>query len=623
MVTDADGHYCFSGLFTGDYTLTETLQDGWKQTLAPDGVSITSSGQEIDNVNFGNFKLGEICGVKFNDLNGNGKKDDGEPGLAGWTITLTPGGATMVTDADGHYCFSGLFTGDYTLTETLQDGWKQTLAPDGVSITSSGQEIDNVNFGNFKLGEICGVKFNDLNGNGKKDDGEPGLAGWTITLTPGGATMVTDADGHYCFSGLFTGDYTLTETLQDGWKQTLAPDGVSITSSGQEIDDVNFGNFKLGEICGVKFNDLNGNGKKDDGEPGLAGWTITLTPGGATMVTDADGHYCFSGLFTGDYTLTETLQDGWKQTLAPDGVSITSSGQEIDNVNFGNFKLGEICGVKFNDLNGNGKKDDGEPGLAGWTITLTPGGATMVTDADGHYCFEGLFTGDYTLTETLQDGWKQTLAPDGVSITSSGQEIDNVNFGNFKLGEICGVKFNDLNGNGKKDDGEPGLAGWTITLTPGGATMVTDADGHYCFSGLFTGDYTLTETLQDGWKQTLAPDGVSITSSGQEIDNVNFGNFKLGEICGVKFNDLNGNGKKGRWRTRLSGLDHHPDSWRRPPWSRMPMATIASPGSSPGGLHADRNLTGRLEADPGAGWGEHHHQRAGDRRCELRQLQAG
>ena len=149
-------------------------------------------------MNFGNFKLGEICGVKFNDLNGNGKKDDGEPGLAGWTITLTPGGATMVTDADGHYCFSGLFTGDYTLTETLQDGWKQTLAPDGVSITSSGQEIDNVNFGNFKLGEICGVKFNDLNGNGKKDDGEPGLAGWTITLTPGGATMVTDADGHYC-----------------------------------------------------------------------------------------------------------------------------------------------------------------------------------------------------------------------------------------------------------------------------------------------------------------------------------------------------------------------------------------------------------------------------------------
>ena len=103
-----------------------------------------------------------------------------------------------------------------------------------------------------------------------------------------------------------------------------------------------------------------------------------------------------------------------------------------------------------------------------------------------------------------------------------------MNFGNFKLGEICGVKFNDLNGNGKKDDGEPGLAGWTITLTPGGATMVTDADGHYCFSGLFTGDYTLTETLQDGWK-----------------------------------------------------------------------------------------------ADPGAGWGEHHQQRAGDRQCELRQLQAG
>ena len=31
-------------------------------------------------------------------------------------------------------------------------------------------------------------------------------------------------------------------------------------------------------------------------------------------------------------------------------------------------------------------------------------------------------------------------------------------------GEISGLKFNDLNGNGTKDTGEPGLAGWTIVL---------------------------------------------------------------------------------------------------------------------------------------------------------------
>ena len=214
-------------------------------------------------------------------------------------------------------------------------------------------------------------------------------------------------------------------------------------------------------------------------------------------------------------------------------------------MNFGNFKLGEICGVKFNDLDGDGVKDEGEPGLAGWKIKLSTG-AIAITDANGNYSFNNLFTGNYTLTETMQSGWKQTLQPDPVNITTSGQVVDNVNFGNFKLGKICGMKFNDLNGNGKKDDGEPGLPGWRIKLSTG-SVVYTDANGNYSFSNLFKGEYTLTETMQVGWKQTLQPEPVSLTTSGQVITDVNFGNFKLGKICGMKFNDLNGNGVKGSW----------------------------------------------------------------------------
>lgn len=189
------------------------------------------------------------------------------------SITLSTG-ATAYTDADGNYCFVNLFTGDYTLTETLQPGWKQTLQPNPVSITTSGQVITDVNFGNFQLGKICGMKFDDLNGNGVKDAGEPGLSGWRIVLSTG-AVVFTDADGNYCFANLDKGNYTLSETLQVGWKQTLQPGQVSITSSGQVITDVNFGNFKLGKICGLKFEDMNGNGAKDAGEPTLSGWWIT------------------------------------------------------------------------------------------------------------------------------------------------------------------------------------------------------------------------------------------------------------------------------------------------------------------------------------------------------------
>ena len=71
------------------------------------------------------------------------------------------------------------------------------------------------------------------------------------------------------------------------------------------------------------------------------------------------------------------------------------------------------------------------------------------------------------------------------------------------------MKFDDLNGNGVKDPGEPGLPGWKIKLSAGGVVVTTDADGNYCFSNLFTGDYNLTEIIQPGWKQTLQPDTVS------------------------------------------------------------------------------------------------------------------
>jgi hypothetical protein len=95
-------------------------------------------------------------------------------------------------------------------------------------------------------------------------------------------------------------------------------------------------------------------------------------------------------------------------------------------------------------------------------------------------------------------------------------------------GEIHGMKFNDLNHNGVKDSGEPGLPGWTITLTgPSNQTAVTDNTGSYWFTGLPAGTYTLCEITQPGWVQTTPATGciTYAVSNGQIIQNVNFGNW--------------------------------------------------------------------------------------------------
>ena len=85
----------------------------------------------------------------------------------------------------------------------------------------------------------------------------------------------------------------------------------------------------------------------------------------------------------------------------------------------------EIHGQKWSDLDGNGERDAGEPGLNGWEIQLFDGPLLVATqttadidvDANGTinpeterglYRFQGLTPGVYTVVESEQPGWAQT-----------------------------------------------------------------------------------------------------------------------------------------------------------------------------------------------------------------------
>ena len=115
------------------------------------------------------------------------------------------------------------------------------------------------------------MKFNDLNMDGIKDGGEPGLEGWVINayVDDGGGTLdgseaiaatdETDANGNYKLA-LGAGDYVVCEELQGGWTQSLpdpaggecdavagAGDGGYAEpdlSVGDDLIDRDFGNFE-------------------------------------------------------------------------------------------------------------------------------------------------------------------------------------------------------------------------------------------------------------------------------------------------------------------------------------------------------------------------------------------
>ncbi|XOU94656.1 MAG: SdrD B-like domain-containing protein [Candidatus Kerfeldbacteria bacterium] len=554
---------------TGSYDVVETQQTGWTNTEPGNGTltkTVTITNGDLESVWFGNFKLGEITGQKWNDLNGDGIWNTGEPTLLGWTIQLLADDMstvldTDITDSNGRYEFTGLEKGTYYLNEVQQGGWTQTFPGQGQILgpidVTSGTDVSGYNFGNFDNIYIAGQKFEDINGNGTKDSGETGLVGWTIELRDAQNNVlditVTNGVGRYSFDDLAPGTYRVREVQQTGWTQTTTNPADIIAVSGQDVDDIDFGNFKDTKISGHKFNDLNGDGVWDAGEPAIAGWTIYISGNWATSTqTLTDGSYEFTGLTAGDWTVTEDESNtAWIRTTSnPAPITITS-GSDITDVDFGNYKKGKISGYKFEDVNGNKTWDTGELALAGWTINLD-NGSSDVTDANGYYSFTGLQAGDYNVTETLKTGWTQmTTDPATITVVSGTNSQDN-NFGNFQLGIITGYKFEDINNNRQWDGQETGLQGWEINLhedntgQPGTiiAQTLTNEFGMFEFTGIVAGTYWLSETMQTGWYQYAPVGGVFgpiVIMSGYDNNSqeeyFEFGNAEKITLTLDKYND--------------------------------------------------------------------------------------
>lgn len=192
---------------------------------------------------------GAIQGTKFDDLNGNGLIDFGEAGVAGVTICITPLFSCITTNGNsfGNYSFANLPPGSYTVNEILPPGRINTTPLSQTVAVFSGQTIVGVNFGNrvppppVPPGALQGTKFDDLNGNGFKDGGEPGVAGVFICLQ-GFSCILTDPNGNYSFVNLPPGTYTVFESVPFGRVNTTPIFQTPTVASGLTTVDVNFGN---------------------------------------------------------------------------------------------------------------------------------------------------------------------------------------------------------------------------------------------------------------------------------------------------------------------------------------------------------------------------------------------
>ena len=464
----------------------------------------------------------DVTGTIYADDNRDGVRNNGENGIAGWTVfldankdgTLNVGEVSAITNKDGDFTLRAPGAGNIRVTEVVPTGWVAT-SPASRDVLVPGNGSAKVDFFAFSGGEIDGSVWNDLNQDGIRDSTDAGLAGWTIyldlnknlTFDASEPNTVTDSNGHYLFSDLPPNDYEVTEVLPTGWqisdpydwKQTVA-----VKRQARATQD--FANFSTtnGSIQGLAFNDLNANGVRDVDsagdfiEPGLAGWTIfldannnrALDSGEVSTLTDASGQYIFLSLAAGDYEVTEQLPDGWDVSPGSDSRQTVAviGGETSLASDFANFTVlnGAISGTMWNDLNRNGVRDiDSLSGavidtpLVGWSLFLDlnrnaayeVGEPQATTDSHGNYEFLDLQVGEYEVREIVSSGWEATIGfSDNYTVhVASGAITAAHDFANFDatgsgVASITGTIWNDLNSNGVFETSEPGLDGWTVFL---------------------------------------------------------------------------------------------------------------------------------------------------------------
>jgi hypothetical protein len=198
---------------------------------------------------FGNWRPATKSGMKFEDLDADGVKDAGEPGLSGWTIfvdydddgTADAGEPSAVTAADGTYLITGINPGTWKVKEVAQVGWTCSYPSPCYhqeTFTSSAALTDN-DFGNYQYATKSGAKWEDLNQDGVWDALEPAMTMWPIWLFDGVSwtSTSTDINGYYEFPDLMPGvTYVVCEELLAGYTQTF-PTSMTTPPTGETIVD--------------------------------------------------------------------------------------------------------------------------------------------------------------------------------------------------------------------------------------------------------------------------------------------------------------------------------------------------------------------------------------------------
>ena len=616
---------------------------------------VAVTGEVHAGVDFGATPLASVSGQVFMDLNSDGILDADEPGVNDWTIELlaldtglvlaTTKTESLDLNGDGLidrqtemglYELTPLPPGEYVVRHVLPSGWTETLPGAGsyTVVLSAGQH-ETLNFGNtIAPAEVHGQTFEDTNGNGQRDAGEPGMDGWTVELIDAATDDIigrvitagndTNGDGLidpeteaglYDFTNLVPGDYLLRQVAQEGWTQTAPSQGTAQLTPIQQVPEGtgglngaassalspdgrqlyvtdNFGDalaiFQRNPYTGQLTLDQELRSAGPDAFT-LVGNVIVSPDGLFVYLTEVDAFYVFQrDPATGDLTFLQTLRDGENgaslsyprgQAISPDGSFIYVADEQFRGA-VTVFRRDPASGLlsveQVVEHDADGLDDFNAP----YVIRTSPNGAhafvsaRLVSGDEALYVFtRDAVTGRLAHLQTL---YASTDAPQMGKPTDLACSLDGRHVYTVSPAEDAVTIFarDELTGELSLVESVYADAVYAVTISPDGQFVYAAGSGNSILlyhRDAATGELTLADqadTLVGTWDLTLSQDGRFLYTSawadtsvvdvfehvhtvrpieqtlaaGDIVSDADFGNARVSALSGQVFADVDNDG---------------------------------------------------------------------------------
>jgi protocatechuate 3,4-dioxygenase beta subunit len=410
--TGADGRFEFKGLSAGDYTLTVTKRGYGREQIDPVKVAEGKASEPLEIT----VRPGSTISGYVRDKAGNG--------APGYRVAARPSGAggrgpmagplggpttEEPTGPDGAFVIEGVSAGEsYDLQVFGDTGLGPRKA--GVAAPADGVELQVDG-----RGRIRGTAFDAETGRALRDfevTYEPSRQGGMMFRFggprgrgrgPGEPLAVHTDDGAFTIDDVAAGKWDV-EVRAAGYEDARVG-GVAV-EEGATIEGIDVRLSRGGALSGRVTDARSAQPVRDatvraELSGGVGGPRMRFGPEGNAneTSTDADGQFQITGLPAGSYTVTATHPD-WTEATSRVELKEASATVEL-KMTTGSSLGGTVIGV-------------GQRPVAGASVALSAGGGggmrgpfsdgeqSTITDAAGHFRFERLTAGRYSLTASLR-----------------------------------------------------------------------------------------------------------------------------------------------------------------------------------------------------------------------------